>query len=329
MTLDLSHDAELRRRQLITDVRAGLTAQPRTLPSKYFYDARGSALFDRITRLPEYYPTRTERAILLAHADAVAAATAATTLVELGSGTSEKTRILIDALRGRGTLQRFAPLDVDPAVLGEASGLLQQRYPGLAVQPLVGDFEHPLPGLPGGGPILVAFLGSTVGNLPPAGRARFFADLARHLRVGDHLLLGADLVKAEDRLVAAYDDAAGVTADFNRNILRVINAELGADFVPDAFSHVARWNAEQEWMEMWLRSRSAQVVTVPAARLEVRLAAGEGIRTEISAKFRPEGLTAELGAAGLRVVDSWSDSDQDFALVLATPISPVPPSSPA
>ncbi len=325
MTLDLQHDAELRRRQLISDVRAGLTAQPRTLPSKYFYDARGSALFDQITRLPEYYPTRTERAILLRHADAIAAATAATTLVELGSGTSEKTRILIDALRGRGTLQRFAPLDVDPAVLGEASSLLQQRYPGLAVQPLVGDFEHPLPPLPGGGPVLVAFLGSTVGNLPPAGRARFYADLARHLRAGDHLLLGADLVKAEDRLVAAYDDAAGVTADFNRNILRVINAELGADFAPDAYSHVARWNAEEEWIEMWLRSRRSQVVTVPPARLQIRLAAGEEIRTEISAKFRPEGLAAELGTAGLQVVARWSDSVHDFALVLATPTgSPVP-----
>jgi L-histidine N-alpha-methyltransferase len=301
------------------DALAGLTATPRWLPPRWFYDERGSELFDRITRLPEYYPTRAERAILAAHADDVAAASAAEVLVELGSGTSEKTRLLLDALRRAGTLRRFVPFDVDPSVLTAASSALTAEYPGLAVEAVVGDFTQHLGELPRQGRRLVAFLGSTIGNLEPEARAAFLADLAATLQPGDSFLLGTDLVKDPARLVRAYDDAEGVTAAFNRNVLAVLDRELGADFDPDAFEHVAVWDPEHEWIEMRLRSRRAQVVHVPALDLEVPFAAGEELRTEISAKFRRERVAAELAAAGLVMTRWWTDPDGDFGLSLSVP----------
>jgi L-histidine N-alpha-methyltransferase len=306
-------------RALEADVRAGLTATPKTLPPKWFYDQRGSALFDAVTRLPEYYPTRTERSILLEHAADVASRTRADTLVELGSGTSEKTRVLLDALEKEGTLARFVPFDVSEATLRASAAQIAHEYPGVAVHAVVGDFERHLRELPAGGRRLVAFLGSTIGNLDPAGRAAFYAELAADLGPGDALLLGTDLVKDVGRLVAAYDDAAGVTAEFNRNVLRVVNRELDADFVPEAFAHVARWDADAEWIEMWLRADRAQHVQVRALDLDVAFADGEGVRTEISAKFRPAGVRAELADAGLEVVEWWTDPAQDFALSLACP----------
>jgi L-histidine N-alpha-methyltransferase len=312
-------DASVRRAQLVVDVQRGLGGRPRSLPSKYFYDARGSELFDRITRLPEYYPTRTERGILLAHADDIAAVTDAEMLVELGSGTSEKTRLLLDALTARGSLRRLVALDVDPAVLAGAATELRERYPELSIEPVEADFEHPLPVLDHDGPRLVVFLGSTIGNLTPTERRPFFRGIAEQLRAGDHFLLGADLVKSPDRLVRAYDDAAGVTAEFNRNVLRVLNAELGSDFEVESFEHVARWNAEEEWIEMWLRASRGMTVEIPGADLVVRLVRGEEIRTEISAKFRREGLTQELRSAGLRLVSWMTDSAGDFALALSAP----------
>ncbi len=317
MTLDLRHDTRRRRAQLLADVRAGLAGRPRTLPSKYFYDARGSELFDQITRLEEYYPTRTERSILLENANSIGAATEAETLVELGSGTSEKTRILIEALRRHGTLRRFVPLDVDPAVLGEAAELLRRDFPGLAVEPMLGDFEHPLPHFGSQGPVLIAFLGSTIGNLRPGPRHRFLSGVAEALGTADHLLLGTDLVKDPVRLVRAYDDSAGVTASFNRNILAVINAELGSQLEPESFDHVARWNAEEEWMEMWLRATSPQLVNVPASGWTLRLEEGEEIRTEISAKFRRPGLVREFQEANLTMTGWLTDPAEDFALSLA------------
>jgi L-histidine N-alpha-methyltransferase len=312
-------DAPGRTAQLVADVRRGLGGRPRSLPSKYFYDAYGSELFDQITRLPEYYPTRTERAILLAHAAEIAAATEARMLVELGSGTSEKTRLLLDALSAHGSLRRFVALDVDPAVLAGAAAELRERYPELSIEPVEADFEHPLPALDHDGPRLVAFLGSTIGNLTPRERRPFFEQIAGQLDPRDHFLLGADLVKPAARLVPAYDDAAGVTAEFNRNVLRVLNAELGSDFDVESFDHVARWNAEQEWIEMWLRAAKAMTVEIPGADLVLRLDAGEEIRTEISAKFRRDGLTGELESAGLRLVSWMSDQAGDFALALAAP----------
>ncbi len=300
---------------LEADVRAGLSATPKTLPPKWFYDARGSQLFADITRLPEYYPTRRERAILQAHAPEIAELSAADTLVELGSGTSEKTRLLLDALREAGTLRRYVPVDVDQTVLAQSGEAVAGEY-RIEVHAVVGDFEHHLPLLPAGGRRLVAFLGGTIGNLLPAQRARFLRTLASTMAWGDTLLLGTDLVKDPTRLVAAYDDAAGVTAEFNRNVLRVISRELGADVDPDAFAHVALWNAENEWIEMRLRSLCEQVVRV--LDLAVPFAQGEELRTEISAKFRRERVADELTAAGLQLRSWWTDPQGDYALSLAT-----------
>jgi len=305
------------RETLEADVRAGLGATPKTLPPKWFYDARGSELFDEITRLPEYYPTRREAAILQAHAGEIAALSGADTLIELGSGTSEKTRLLLDALRDAGTLRRFVPFDVDESVLTMASKQIVEEYPDVDVHAVVGDFEHHLPLLPTGGRRLVAFLGGTIGNLLPDQRAVFLATLASTLAPGDGLLLGTDLVKDPARLVAAYDDAQGVTADFDKNVLRVLNRELDGDVDVDAFEHVAVWNAEDEWIEMHLRSVRDQVVRLRALDLEVRLAEGEQVRTEISAKFREQRVADELAAAGLELQHWWTDDDGDFGVSLS------------
>ena len=302
---------------LEADVRAGLTAAPKELPPKWFYDDRGSALFDAITRLPEYYPTRAERAILATYAAEIAAATRPDVLVELGSGTSEKTRLLLDALTEEGTLETFTPFDVSEATLRAAAKAVADEY-GLAVHAVVGDFEAHLEQLPPGGRRLVAFLGGTIGNLTPAARAGFLAGLADVLEPGDSLLLGTDLVKDPARLVAAYDDSAGVTAEFNRNVLSVINRALDADFVPDRFRHVARWDPDAAWIEMRLRAEEAQQVRVAAIGLTVDFAEGEDVRTEISAKFTAPRVEAELDQAGFALRRFFTDPDGDFGLSLAT-----------
>jgi L-histidine Nalpha-methyltransferase len=304
---------------LRADARAGLTATPKSLPPVWFYDERGSALFDEITRLPEYYPTRAERSILVRRAGAIAAASGAEVLVELGSGTSEKTRLLLDALREAGTLRRFVPCDVDASVLRAAGEAITAEYPGVDVAAVVGDFTLHLRELPRGGRRLVAFLGSTIGNLEPGPRAAFLREVAASLTPGDSFLLGTDLVKPVDRLLAAYDDAAGVTAEFNRNVLHVLNRELSASFDPALFEHVALWDVGHEWIEMRLRSTVEQVVRVAALDLSVPFAAGEELRTEVSAKFRRPGVEAELSAAGLRMTEWWTDEDGDFALSLSVP----------
>lgn len=306
--------------QMSVDVRAGLTATPKTLPPKYFYDARGSELFDEITRLPEYYPTRCERSILQAQAGAIAEAAGTQTLIELGSGTSDKTRLLLSALRDAGTLRRFVPFDVDPAVLKDASVSVAAEFPGVEVEPIVGDFENHLDALPDGPRRMIAFLGSTIGNQVPEQRAVFLATVRSVLAEGDVLLLGTDLVKPVDRLVAAYDDSAGVTAQFNKNVLAVINRDLDANFDPAAFEHLAIWDAEHERIEMRLRSTYGQNVRIEALDLEVRFDQGEQMRTEISSKFRREGIEAELGATELRLTQWWTDPDGDFALSLSEPV---------
>jgi L-histidine Nalpha-methyltransferase len=297
------------------DVYLGLTSTPKSLPPKWFYDERGSVLFDEITRLPEYYPTRTERSILERHAEEIAAFAPADTLIELGSGTSEKTRRLIDALQP----ERFVPFDVSEEILRESVRALNDDYPDMDVEAVVGDFELHLDALPREGRRLMLFLGSTIGNFPPVSRAMFLRDVADTLDPGDGLLLGADLVKDPARLVAAYDDSQGVTAEFNLNVLSVLNRELEADFDLDVFAHVARWDVENEWMEMSVRSLRAQVVRVEALDLEVTFRAGELMRTEISAKFRPEGLAAELAGAGLTLEKLWTDPAGDFSVSLSTP----------
>ncbi|MFJ9630764.1 L-histidine N(alpha)-methyltransferase [Streptomyces sp. NPDC101175] len=302
-------DAALR-----ADVLEGLTHTPKTLPPKWFYDAHGSELFERITELPEYYPTRAEREILVDRAGEIAAATGARTLVELGSGSSDKTRHLLDAFTG---LALYVPVDVSESALTGAGHALVQERPGLAVHALIADFTAALtlPKTPG--PRLLAFLGGTIGNLPPAERATFFAGLRALLSPGDALLLGTDLVKDEEVLVRAYDDAAGVTAAFNKNVLTVVDRELGADFDVSAFEHVALWDTDNEWIEMRLRSLADQTVKIPALDLAVDFAAGEELRTEISAKFRKEGVRTELAAAGLELAHWWTDRAGRFALSLS------------
>jgi L-histidine Nalpha-methyltransferase len=304
---------------LRADVRAGLTGVPKTLPPKYFYDARGSELFDEITRLPEYYLTRAETSILQRHSADIAVLARCESLVELGSGTSAKTRLLLRALLDGGTLREFVPFDVDPAVLTEASDALATEFPGLAIAPFVGDFTRDIGAIPARGRRTIAFIGSTIGNLEPEVRAGFLAQISAALRPGDTFLLGTDLVKDTGRLLRAYDDAAGVTAAFNRNVLVVVNRELDADFDVDEFRHVALWDAENEWIEMRLRAERAQRVTISDLGLVVSFAAGEEVRTEISAKFRRERIEAELAAAGMQVVRFWTDQDGDFGLTLAEP----------
>jgi L-histidine N-alpha-methyltransferase len=304
---------------LRADAKTGLTSTPKTLPPKWLYDERGSELFEKITQLDEYYPTRAERAILRSSAAEIAAASGAVSLVELGAGAADKTRLLLDALSEAGTLREYVPVDVSETALVEAAHRVLDSYQGLGVTAVVSDFEEHL-GLPDEtGPRLVAFLGSTIGNMLPDQRAEFLGSLRARLRPGDALLLGTDLVKDPAVLQAAYDDAAGVTAAFNKNVLLVLNAELGADFDPDQFDHVAAWDPAAEWIEMRLRSLAAQSVALPEIGLSVEFADGEEMRTEVSAKFRPAGVAAELAAAGFAMRSWWTDEDERFGLSLSVP----------
>lgn len=312
---ELDADAALR-----ADARAGLTANPKQLPPKWFYDARGSELFEQITDLPEYYPTRTERALLERSVDEIAVASGADTLVELGSGSSAKTRVLLDAFARAGTLRQYVPQDVSESALRLAMDALAVEYPDLELHGVVGDFTKHLDRLPRGRRRMVAFLGGTIGNLVPAERAAFLTQLRSVLQPGEQLLLGTGLVIDEKVLVPAYDDAAGVTAEFNRNVLYVLNRELDADFDPEAFMHVAVWDVEHEWIEMRLRAPRAMTVHVRGLDLTVEFAEGEEMRTEISAKFRPGGVRGWLEATGFEFTRSWTDPDVRFALTLATAV---------
>ena len=317
LQIDVYLTAEDRMRALREDVLTGLTSTPKELPPKWFYDERGSALFEEITRLPEYYLTGRERLILAEHADDVATLTAANTLVEPGSGSSEKTRLLLDAMVRAGHLRRFIPFDVSEQALREAAAAIADEYPGIEVHGVVGDFEHHLVWLPEGRRRLFAFLGSSIGNLTGTQRASFLSALHGLLGPGEALLLGADLVKDPARLERAYNDSQGVTAAFNLNVLSVVNRELGADFDPARFTHVARWDPEHEWIEMLLRSDVDQHVSVRALELEIDFGAGEEMRTEISDKFRRSGLQVELDNAGFDLAHWWEDPAGDFALSLS------------
>lgn len=303
-------------RTLADDVRDGLAATPRELPAKHLYDARGSELFEEICELPEYYPTRAERSILAARAADIAELTGARELVELGSGAAEKAGILLAG----GAYERYVPVDVSEAALSAAAEALAAENPGLEIAGVVADFERQLDRISppeAGRPRLVAFLGGTIGNLPPAPRRELLRAIAALLSPHDHLLLGTDLVKDPAVLVAAYDDAAGVTAEFNRNVLRVIDRELDADFDPGRWEHVARWDAEEERIEMWLHTAEPRTIRIGALGLEVPFAAGDGIRTEISSKFTRERLSADLEAAGLRLGEVLTDDEGRFALSLS------------
>lgn len=311
-------------RRLRADVLAGLTGTPKSLPPTWLYDKVGSELFEEITRLPEYYPTRAERQILERHAADAVRLAGADTLVELGSGSSLKTQLLLDALvagdpavTGRG----YVALDVSEDALRDACARIAGRYPGLEVHGIRADFTEltrptVLDTLPDNGSRLVAFLGGTIGNFPPGQRRGFLAALREGLRAGEHLLLGADLVKSPDVLVPAYDDAAGVTAAFDLNLLDVLDRELDGDLDRADFVHRAVWVPEQEWIEMRLEARRPVAARLAALDLEIRFAAGEQLRTEISAKFRRDRLSAELAAAGFGPVRWWTDDEERFSLSL-------------
>ncbi|MQY28228.1 L-histidine N(alpha)-methyltransferase [Nocardia aurantia] len=323
MTTSLSIDVQLSDDDLAAalraDARAGLTATRKSLPSKWFYDVRGSKLFDAITELPEYYPTRTERALLRDRAGEIAlAAPGVQELVELGSGSSEKTRLLLRAFGARGALHTYLPQDVSETALREAADWIHTEFPALSVHGVVSDFTSMLGALPRRGRRMVVLLGGTLGNFARPQRAEFFARVREILDPGEHLLLGVGLAVDPAIMVPAYDDAAGVTAEFNRNVLHVMNERLGADFVPNRFRHVAVWDAENEWIEMRLEATEDHTVALGELGLSIPFAAGEQMRTEISAKFRLDAFRAELAEAGFPVQCSWTDPDDRFALVLGS-----------
>ncbi|MDT0260180.1 L-histidine N(alpha)-methyltransferase [Jatrophihabitans lederbergiae] len=303
--------------ELALDARVGLTSTPKSLPPRWFYDARGSELFEQITELPEYYPTRTERQILEAYADDIAAAAPVNTVIELGSGSSTKTQLLLDAWQRAGALQRIVTLDVSTSALAEAAAGLAGRYPDVEVRPVRADFARHLKDLPTTGRTAIVFLGSTIGNLDPAERGRFFEQVRSALPDGDVLLMGTDLVKSEQTLVPAYDDAAGVTAEFNLNLLQVLNRKLDGNLPIEAFSHRAVWNSEQERIEMRLRANRTVDACLAAISLRVHFDEGEEMLTEISSKFHRKGISAELAAAGLCVQRWWTDPLEAFAVSLS------------
>jgi L-histidine N-alpha-methyltransferase len=307
-----SHLTEGALDSLAADVRHGMGLPLKEIPPKYFYDARGSELFEQITHLPEYYPTRCERMLLNRHSPEIAELTGAEELVELGSGTASKTRALLYAMAGRGQLRAYLPFDCSETVVRECIELLADLFPAIELHGVVGDFESHLEEIPAGRKRLTAFLGGTIGNFYPLERSML---LERLTGLGDWLLLGTDLVKRPAVIEAAYNDASGVTPRFNRNVLEVLNRELHADFDPDAFDHVAFFDTDNEWIEMRLRARCEQTVSIPGAGVEVAISEGEEIRTEISAKFTPERIADELDAAGYELARFYSDGM--FGLSLA------------
>ena len=296
---------------LAADAREGLAATPKSLPPKHFYDERGSGLFEQITRLPEYYQSRSEMGILNRIAPGLVARHAVGELVELGSGASRKTQALLDAMRDAGRLERYVPFDVCPEAILAAAGRLAETYPGLHVHGVAGDFDRHLPGVPprdDDATRLVAFLGGTIGNLEPAARTPFLRSVAELMGPGDLLLVGTDLAGGAARIQPAYDDAQGVTAEFNLNVLRVLNRELDADFDLDLFEHVAIYDPGPPWIEMRLRSLADQTVRLEAIGMEVSFAEGEEMRTEISCKFTKAMVEETYADAGMELAE-WHEDD--------------------
>jgi L-histidine N-alpha-methyltransferase len=318
-TIDVHLSPDEVRRQMRADALTGLQAAEKSIPPVWFYDERGSTLFEEITQLPEYYPTRAERALLESHASSIAEMSKADTLVELGAGACDKTRVLLTALQEAGTLARYVPFDVSDEFLRNSATTLSEEFDTLDIHLVIGDFHQHLAEIPTEGRRMVAFLGGTIGNLNPAQRARFLFDLNCTMSSDDSLLLGTDLVKDRRRLVAAYDDAAGVTADFNRNVLHVLNEQLGGDFDPSQFQHVALWNEDEQWIEMRLRAQESTEVSLRGAGITVRFDEGEDLLTEISSKFTPDRVEQELSEAGFVVEGMWGADEGEFLLSLAHP----------
>jgi len=314
--VDVLRNEDAIRPVLYEETLRSLHAEVKALPAVWLYDARGSRLYDEITRLPEYYLPRREGEILRARAREIEARTQARTLVELGAGSAKNIRLLLDALDSAGTLERFIPLDVSEETLRASAQAIAAAYPRVSVHAIVGDFERDLGILPGGDRRLIAFLGSTIGNLYPDQRARFLANLVDTLARGDAFLLGIDLVKDATRLEAAYNDNGGVTEAFVRNALTAVNRELDATFEQRRFVYEARWDPEHEWMDIGLRARQAHTVSIHELELDVAFEVGEPFRVEISSKFRREQLEREAGQAGLSVESWWTDRAGDFAVAL-------------
>jgi L-histidine N-alpha-methyltransferase len=307
---------------MAADVRAGLTRPFKELSPRYFYDRRGSELFEQITELPEYYPTRCEREILEQRsAEICAAANSPATLIELGSGSAAKTRVLLDAMCGVGSLQSYCPVDISEEITRDTAEKVAGEYEGINVRGLVCDFELDLERIPVAAPRVIALLGGTIGNFAPQQRAGFLRRICNLLGPEDSFLLGTDLVKDRATLEAAYNDSAGVTEAFNKNVLAVLNHELGANFDPDQFEHVARWDPENLWVDIRLRSLANQVVDVTALDLMAAFSAGEEMRTEISTKFARPGLEGIYAEAGLELTDWWTDADGLYALSLARSVN--------
>jgi L-histidine N-alpha-methyltransferase len=304
---------------LAEDVREGLSSPFKEIPPKYFYDERGSELFERITELPEYYPTRTERAILREHADEIVASAEPTTLIELGSGAAAKTRELLDAIAATGRLETYVPVDISEEITRRIAEELVEEYDGLRVHGIICDYETHLERVPREEGALIAFLGGTIGNFRPGPRRSFLARIATLMYPGDRFLLGTDLVKDVAVLEAAYNDSAGITAEFNKNVLHVLNRELDADFVPDNFEHVAFFDTDNEWIDIRLRSLTEQFIDLKALDMRTHFARNEEMRTEISTKFTRERLEASYADAGLELVEWWTDPDGLYALSLARP----------
>jgi len=303
---------------LESDARSGLARAFKELPPKYFYDERGSQLFEQITELPEYYPTRAERAILERESASIIRAADPEYLVELGSGSASKTRSLLAAMSTAGRNRTYVPVDISEEITRETAAQLGGEFPELRIHGVVCDFESDLEWLPRGeGRRTIAFLGGTIGNFAPDARVAFLTRIAGLLNEGDHLLLGTDLVKDTGRLEAAYNDSAGVTAEFNKNVLRVLNRELEADFDPGAFEHRAFYDEPRERIDIRLRSLVDQPVTLAALDLTIDFERGEEMRTELSCKFSRESLAACYTEAGLELVEWWTDPDEQFALSLA------------
>lgn len=319
-TIDVHLSPEEVRKQMRSDAVAGLQGEEKSIPAVWFYDERGSRLFEVITQLPEYYPTRAERALLQQNAAAIAELSKSDTLVELGAGACDKTRVLLTALQDAGTLSRYVPFDVSDEFLRDAATTLSEEFDTLDIHLVIGDFHHHLAEIPTEGRRMVAFLGGTIGNLNPSQRAKFLFDLNCTMSSDDSLLIGTDLVKDRERLVAAYDDAAGVTADFNRNVLRVLNDQLGGDFDPELFRHVALWNEDEQWIEMRLRAEEPTEVSLTGAGITVSFDEGEDLLTEISSKFTPERVEDELTQAGFVLDGMWGAEGGEFLLSLAHPI---------
>ena len=308
------------RSRMAAEVREGLTRPLKEISPRYFYDERGSELFERITELPEYYPTRCEREILETRAGDIVSSAKPSSLIELGSGSAAKSRILLDEMKKAGSLEAYCPVDISEEITRQTAAQIADEYDGVEVRGLISDFEHDFVSLPVGAPRLVAFLGGTIGNLMPEGRAEFLDGIVGLLDPEDRFLVGVDLVKDPETLVAAYDDAQGVTAEFNLNVLNVLNRELSGNLDPEGFEHVALWDPENLWIEMRLRSLAEQQARLDSIDLDLRFDRGEEVRTEISTKFVRPGLEEILREAGLELTDWFSDEDGKFALALAAPV---------